>query len=79
MYSQFIRSGYYLSLSEFIEYLVNYYETASFLSQIHYLYLINYYEKLFGKENVLVLCFEELHENQDIFLSKICEFIKIVT
>ena len=77
MYSQSIRSGYYLSLSAFIEYLVNYYETASFLSQIHYLNLINYYEKLFGKENVLVLCFEELVEDEDLFLSKICEFIEV--
>ena len=77
MYSQSIRSGYYLSLSAFIEYLVNYYETASFLSQIHYLNLINYYEKLFGKENVLVLCFEELIEDEDLFLSKICEFIEV--
>lgn len=76
-YGQDVRNGTYLNLTNYIKYLLDYYESYSYLSLLDYLPLIKYYEELFKKENVLVLCYEDLSSNPNIFFSRISSFLNI--
>lgn len=71
-YSQFIRGGGKTFFSEFCKSAE---QNVDFF--YNYNYLIGLYLQNFGKENVIVLPFEMLKENQDLFLTHLEEILEI--
>ncbi|HET8804251.1 MAG TPA: hypothetical protein VFM72_06695 [Aequorivita sp.] len=44
---------------------------------LNYHFIIDYYQKLFGKEHVLALPYEMFEQDPQVFIAKICELISI--
>lgn len=49
----------------------------SFLKNIDYSHIIEYYSCLFGRKNVCILLFEEMAAQPDLFLENLCHFLGI--
>ena len=76
LYSELIMSGYYKSFEYFLEFSYAFHE-RNYLCDLLYLNIYEYYEKLFGKENISVFIFEEFIINTSEFTKKICKFLGI--
>lgn len=76
-YGQYIRNGGVHSLQRFIgiEKLPPGFSPICRLDYLEYDLLISYYQKLFGKDKVLVLPFEELKTNPDNIIKSILNFV----
>lgn len=71
-YSQNIKEGGILSFNKFIDIHKN-----SKWLPFNYSYVIDLYIKLFGKENILILPYERLNKEPDLFIKKIESFLTI--
>lgn len=49
----------------------------TFYETLDYFHVVGIYQKLFGKENVSVLVYEELQKTPQVFYSKLCDFLEI--
>lgn len=49
----------------------------TFYETLDYFHVVGIYQKLFGKENVSVLVYEELQKTPQMFYSKLCDFLEI--
>lgn len=76
LYSEFIMSGYYKSFEDFLEFSYAFHD-RNYLCDLLYLNIYEYYEKLFGKENIGVFIFEKLIIDHLEFAKKICKFLGI--
>jgi len=84
IYRQAIRGGYAGSLKSFINYKrreFQYVEPGKKgwmdIYSLNYYDWVKHYEKLFGKENMLILPYERLRSDRDGYLQDICDFIGV--
>lgn len=66
-------SGYYKSFEDFLEFS-NAFHERNYLCDLLYLNIYEYYEKLFGKENISVFIFEEFIINTSEFTKRYVNF-----
>lgn len=76
-YSQYIREGGGLSFQKFIDVnrasmMAGHHETSK-VEEVDYTFVANIYEEAFGKENMIILPFELLRDDQNTFLTVIEE------
>jgi len=76
LYQQAVQGGCYVSFSNYLDYYMGVYY-MSFLPLLKYIPLINCYEKLFGKENVLVQCFEKMKADPNSYFSNLSRFCSV--
>lgn len=79
LYREYIRNGGTLTIKQFLGDNLQRKGWRKFfeLDILEYYYLINYYQKQFGKENILVVPYEFLEKNPEIFFQRILSFVKI--
>lgn len=70
IYKQYIQEG---GVAKF-DFFINKWQYSFNLNHINFYPLINYYSKIFGKENVLIILNEELRNNEKETIKKIEEF-----
>ncbi len=81
MYGEYLKAGGTYPLKALLDWdegKVGRHE-AFVLSQLKYDKIIQYYHDLFGKENVLVLLYEDFCWDRLIYLERICQFVRINT
>lgn len=71
-YSQYVKEGGILCFNNLIKK-----NKSSQWLPFNYTEIIEYYKKLFGNDNILIIPFELLKANQNIFLNKIENFISV--
>jgi hypothetical protein len=76
LYSEFIMSGYYKNFVDFLEFSYAFQE-RNYLSDLIYSNICEYYEKLFGQENIGVFVFEEFFTNPSKFIENLCKFLSL--
>jgi hypothetical protein len=84
LYRQAIRNGYPYSLKTFINYKKGNFKPYHIgnkgvidLQAIDYNIIYDFYEKHFGKENILILPYELMKNDQEKFLKKITYFLNV--
>ena len=65
------------TFSKFLKYSIDENSDGFILDALHYNDVIKEYEDLFGKENICVLVFEELKQDKESYIKKLCEFMDI--
>ena len=68
--------GRYVPLEDWLIFQYEYLD-RSHMGNFIYFNTIQYYEKLFGKENILVLLFEEFLDHPDQYINKLSRFLDI--
>lgn len=77
IYKQYVRVGGVKSLAEYASPPDDGRVPLFTWKPLLYVGILNLYHSLFGKENVCILLFEELKNDREIFLHKLCDFIGV--
>lgn len=75
-YIETVKGGMYISFSDFLETSWSDFHRSLF-PQLKYYEFIDVYNNIFGEENVLVLCYEDLKNAPDKFMTDLSKFIGI--
>jgi len=65
------------TFAKFLKYAIDDNSDGFIVDALHYNDVIKEYEKLFGKDNICVLVFEELKKDKENYIKKLCEFTEI--
>lgn len=76
LYQQAVLGGLCVKFFMFLQYYFENYYT-SFFPLLKYIPIVKHYEQLFGQGNVLILCFEEMKENPEVFFSTLANFCNV--
>jgi len=81
-YKFHIKEGlYFLELDKYLDWkrtpYVLFKRKPFYLPDLFYDEIIEYYQRLFGKENILILKYEDMINNPELYFSKLSEFIGI--
>jgi hypothetical protein len=75
IYNQSVKAGMFFSFNKFLDYFLN--NNPTFISLLNYYDMIEYYKRLFGKDNVHVFCYEYFLEEPQKYINDISELLGV--